>query len=56
MIKKLSPPQRTNKDHFNPHLETLGFIMDLYKNRQIVIFDRRLVLVLDVINPLRALL
>ena len=52
---KLSPPQRSNKGYFNPHIETLGFIMDLYKNRQIIILVRRLVLILGEVNPLRGL-
>jgi hypothetical protein len=46
-------PKRFNKDHFNPYPETLGFIMELYKNRQITILARRLVLILYQINRLR---
>ena len=49
---KFSPPQRSNKGYFNPHIETLGFIMDLYKNRQITILARQLVLILDDVNLL----
>ena len=37
---------------FQSLIETLGFIIDLYKNRQIIILARRLVLILDEVNRL----
>ena len=58
MRKKLSQlnlilPPTQQQEPFQPLIETLGLIMDRYKNRQITILARRLALILDEVNRLR---
>ena len=53
--QKTFPTSTYQQGPFQSLIETLGFIMDLYKNRQIIILARRLVLILDEVNRLRGL-